>query len=61
MRRTRYRTICDIYSDRVTCFKHTWETDLRLEIQNYNTITSQAQTELGNVGKPLIALFVARQ
>jgi predicted ATP-dependent endonuclease of OLD family len=48
-------------SDRVTCFKHTWETDLRLEIQNYNTITSQAQTELGNVGKPLIALFVARQ
>ena len=50
-------------SDRVACFLHKWEADLRTEIPNADTLTAAARKELGlsnESGKPLIARYIAR-
>lgn len=50
-------------SDRVACFPRKWETDLRPEIPDADTLTATARKELGlssDSGKPLIARYIAR-
>jgi putative ATP-dependent endonuclease of the OLD family len=51
-------------ADGIACFPRTWESDLRLEIPNADTLTAEAKVNLGlsdNGGKPLIARHIARR
>jgi putative ATP-dependent endonuclease of OLD family len=51
-----------LIADRITCFKSKWETDLRTEIPDVEALTAQAGQELGgDVGKPLVARYIARK
>jgi len=47
--------------DCVACFPQTWETHLRDEIPNADSLEAEARQKLGDVGKPLIARYVARK
>jgi ABC-type hemin transport system ATPase subunit len=50
--------------DAIACFKNNWESDLRLEIPDIDTLTGDARRELGldsDSGKPLIARYIARK
>jgi predicted ATP-dependent endonuclease of OLD family len=48
--------------DKIACFPSKWETDLESEIPNYPNLLSDARNVLGkDVGKPLIARFIARK
>ena len=51
-------------SDRFACFAETWERDLRPEIQDYDSLVTEARTQRGlrgEAGKPLIARYIARK
>lgn len=52
-----------LVTDRIACFQRKWETDLRLEIPNADTLTAEARKKLGldDSGKPLIARYIARK
>ncbi len=50
--------------DTIACFKNNWESDLRSEIPDIDTLTGDARRELGldsDSGKPLIARYIARK
>ncbi len=50
--------------DNVACFPNKWETDLALEIPNFEKLTTDARKEMGlsgDSGKPLIARYIARK
>ncbi len=50
-------------SDCIACFPKKWESDLRSEIPDIETLTAEARKELGlsdDSGKPLIARYIAR-
>ena len=49
-------------NNKIACFPSKWETDLESEIPNYANLLSDARNDLGrDVGKPLIARFIARK
>jgi hypothetical protein len=49
-------------SDRVACFKETWEKDIAPEIADYADLQTQARKALGKTaGKPMIARFIGRE
>lgn len=51
-------------SDGVACFPNKWETDLKSEIADADTLEASARRELGlsvDTGKPLVARYVARK
>jgi putative ATP-dependent endonuclease of OLD family len=53
-----------LVADGVACFQKKWETDLRGEIPDADTLTAEARKELdlsGDSGKPLIARYIARK
>ncbi len=48
--------------NKIACFPSKWEVDLGVEIPNYADLVSEARRVLGrDVGKPLIARFIARK
>ena len=48
--------------NKIACFPSKWETGLEAEIPNYANLLSDARNDLGkDVGKPLIARFIARR
>jgi len=51
-------------ADGIACFTNKWETDLKSEIADADTLAANARTELGlsdDTGKPLIARYIARK
>jgi putative ATP-dependent endonuclease of OLD family len=51
-----------VAQNKIACFPTKWETDLESEIPNYANLVSNARSTLGrDVGKPLIARFIARK
>ncbi|MBU0716662.1 MAG: AAA family ATPase [Planctomycetes bacterium] len=51
-------------SDRFACFAETWERGLKPEIQDYDSLVTEARTQRGlrgDAGKPLIARYIARK
>lgn len=44
-----------------TCFPNTWETDLKPSIAQYEELARGARREMGEVGKALIARYIARK
>ncbi len=49
---------------RFACFAETWERDLKPEIPDYDAVVAEARKQLGlrgDVGKPLIARYIARK
>lgn len=53
-----------LVADGVACFPGKWETDLKPEIADADTLTTDARNELGlsnDTGKPLIARYIARK
>lgn len=52
-----------LVDDTIACFPKTWESDLRIEIPDIESLTGEARKELGlsgDSGKPLIARYIAR-
>ena len=52
-----------LVTERVACFPSKWEVDLRAEIPDMESLTSDARRELGlsdDSGKPLVARYIAR-
>jgi putative ATP-dependent endonuclease of OLD family len=51
-----------LVGERVACFPRNWETDLKSETPDADTLATDARSELGkDVGKPLIARYIARK
>ncbi|MBI3806750.1 MAG: ATP-dependent endonuclease [Nitrospirae bacterium] len=53
-----------LIADGVACFPSKWETDLKSEIEDVDTLIAAARKELGlnnDTGKPLIARYIARK
>jgi predicted ATP-dependent endonuclease of OLD family len=53
-----------LVTDGVACFPSKWETDLKSEIADADTLEAAARKELGlsnDTGKPLIARYIARK
>jgi len=53
-----------LVADTIACFPKKWETNLRSEIPDVETLTFEARKELGlsgDSGKPLIARYIARK
>jgi putative ATP-dependent endonuclease of OLD family len=53
-----------LVADGVACFVKRWESDLRNETPNAESLTAEARKELGlsdDTGKPLIARYIARK
>jgi predicted ATP-dependent endonuclease of OLD family len=52
-------------ADRIACFPKKWETDLKGEMEDADSLASEAREELGlwdsDASKPLIARYVARK
>lgn len=51
-------------ADSIACFSKTWESDLRPETPDVDTLTGEARQKLGlsgDSGKPLIARYIARR
>jgi putative ATP-dependent endonuclease of the OLD family len=53
-----------LIADGVACFPSKWETDLKSEIEDVDTLIATARKDLGlnnDTGKPLIARYIARK
>jgi hypothetical protein len=51
-----------LIADGVACFQHKWEADLRAETPDVDALTAAAGKDLGgDVGKPLVARYIARK
>jgi putative ATP-dependent endonuclease of the OLD family len=51
-------------ADAIACFPKKWETDLKVEIPDADTLAAEGRRELGlsdDSGKPLIARYIARK